>query len=107
MRRCSLLILVALAGCAGQPDIVVEANQTPVTCNREPQVDLITIQDTPPEVVINLENEVMGYWFDPGLYGSLAENLQQMRQNAKQLRAVVRYYRACITDHNDKLTTED
>jgi len=118
MRVLILLPISLLVGCAAKPaDIVIEENQTPVVCVQEPRVDIINMQDTPPTTVLRepflLDGEgrptahnpaaEWGWWFDSDLYAALAENLQAMRKNARQLRAVMRYYKSCMDDHNEAI----
>lgn len=108
MRANSLAIAaIFLAGCASNQPITIDEPPPPVVCTQTPRVDLLDLQDTPPAVVLNTENNVWGYWFDPAGYAALAENLQAMRMNARQQRAVSRYYRACIEDHNAALAAEE
>lgn len=122
MRASSLLPLILLMGCASAPPpIDVTENQTPVVCLQEPQTDQISLQDTPPTAVLRepfiLDDEgrptqvnpaaEWGWWFDSDLYAALAENLQAMRLNSRQLRAVVRYYKSCIEDYNEGLEPEE
>lgn len=129
MRRCNRTVLIFATafvvailntGCAGT-EIVVGEPPPPVVCTQLPNVDIINLVDTPPTLValepftlqgtpplwLPNQNATYGYWFSSDLYASLAENLQQMRKNASQLRAVGRYYRACIQDHNAALAAED
>lgn len=127
MRRSSLskavqiIPILFLAGCAGTTVVDIAEPPPPVVCEREPVVDVINLKDTPPTLIaedpFRLEGTPplwlpnpdanFGYWFSSDLYASLAENLQAMRKNATQLRAVVRYYRACIIDHNAALAAEE
>ncbi len=112
MRRCSSVLIFAaaivVAGCASKPEpIQVRERQTPVVCDRTPRVDQVSIQDTPPRVVYDQETEQWGFWQDSANYAALAENLQAMRQNATQLRAVIRYYVGCIADHNARISAEE
>jgi len=122
MRVLTLLLISLLMGCAAKPaDIVIEENQTPVVCVQEPRVDIIDIHDTPPTSVlkepfiidtdgrptaVNPAAE-WGWWFDSELYAALAENLQAMRKNSRQLRSVIGYYKSCMDDHNEALTAEE
>jgi len=122
MRVLILLLTSLLVGCAAKPaDIVIEENQTPVVCVQEPRVDVINLHDTPPTSVLRepflLDDEgrpvkvnpdaEWGWWFDSELYAALAENLQAMRKNARQLRAITRYYKSCMDDHNEALKAEE
>lgn len=114
----TLLFLSLISGCG--TTIEIDEPPPPVVCNREPVVDVINLDDTPPTAVLRdpfildeegkpvavNPNAEWGWWFDSNLYAGLAENLQQMRKNATQLRAVARYYRACIEDHNANLVQE-
>lgn len=88
---------------AKQPDIIIRENPVPVICDLTERPDPIDTQDTPPTLVLNTQTEVWGFWFDPSLYGALAENLQAMRRYMTQGRAVRAKLVACITDHNDSI----
>lgn len=118
MRVLILIPISLLVGCAAKPaDIIIEENQTPVVCVQEPRVDVIDINDTPPTTVLKepflLNDEgrpiavnsaaEWGWWFDSELYAALAENLQAMRKNSRQLRSVIGYYKSCIDDHNEAI----
>ena len=109
LRSLPLFALVGLsAACSSTPDpITIREPQTPVTCAQEPKPDRLDLKDTPPLVVLNTETNVWGYWLSPSVYADLAENLQAMRRNMRQERAVSAYYRACIEDHNAAIAAEE
>lgn len=101
----TLLLPGVLAGCSllspKPADIVIQEKPVRVICSATAQrAEPLVLKDTPPTLVLNTETEVWGYWFDPGLYAALAENLQAMRRYQKQLRGISNSIASCITDHN-------
>lgn len=105
-KRASLLVLIlaSLPACSlfGARDIDVQVRQeiTPVVCDLTARPDGLDLIDTPPSVVLDTETEIWGFWFDPELYGALAENLQAMRRWMTQSSAIRAKLVKCIDDHN-------
>ncbi len=104
-KRAPLLVLIAtLPACSlfGPHDVDVEIREkaTPVVCDLTARPDALDLIDTPPSVVLNTETEIWGFWFDPELYGALAENLQAMRRWMNQSSSIRGKLVKCIDDHN-------
>lgn len=101
----SLLLPGVLAGCSlfspKPADIVVQEKPVRLICSATTQkAEPLVLKDTPPTLVLNTEQEAWGYWFNPDLYASLAENLQAMRRHSQQLRQISQSIASCIDDHN-------
>ena len=99
----ALVLLGVLPGCSlfgtKPPDVTIEERPTLVVCDTTPRPDALDLKDTPPTLVMD-PNQAWGFWFNPDLYGALAENLQAMRSWMTQSRAIRRKLVACIDDHN-------
>jgi hypothetical protein len=99
----ALVLLGVLPGCSlfgsKPPDVTIQERATPVVCDTTARPDALDLKDTPPTLVMDT-NETWGFWFNPDLYGALAENLQAMRSWMTQSRAITKKLVACIDDHN-------
>ncbi len=99
----ALVLLGVLPGCSlfssKPPDVTIEERPTLVVCDTTPRPDALDLKDTPPTLVMD-PAETWGFWFNPDLYGALAENLQAMRRYMSQSRDIRKKLVACIEDHN-------
>lgn len=98
-----LLFLGALPGCSlfasKPPDVTIQERATRVICDTTAKPDALDLKDTPPTLVMD-PSEEWGYWFNSELYGAIAENLQAMRANMSQSRAIRAKLVRCIDEHN-------
>lgn len=106
MNRAALVLLfvATLPACSlfgsNPPDVTIREQIVPIVCDTSARPEPVNTTDTPPSVVFNAETAVWGYWFAPDLYAALAENLQAMRRNMRQQRAIRAKLVGCIEDHN-------
>lgn len=100
----ALALLITLPACSlfgsNPPDVTIRELIVPIVCDTSAKPEPVDMVDTPPSVVFNAETAVWGYWFAPDLYAALAENLQAMRRNMRQQRAIRAKLVGCIDDHN-------
>lgn len=86
--------MLALTGCGLLQPAETRVETKPVSCIRPPGIAPLAMRPTPPTVISDTQGRK---WFAFGAdeYENLALNIQDMRQHANQLRAVIRYYREC------------